>query len=383
MVVRARWAASHPEFAAATPAFPAFLVQTEREASEVPAAGESEEASISQEDVAAGRERVLQKMRAALAPRGPQEAPINSDHLVAAFVVRRGSMFRNGEVFVIAETSGSMPPGEQRIAYLIEACRAWSLSTQAGALSGVGLNVVIAHGGEFADYQAFGHVDQLSLRRGVCQSLTLINHVDGHVVQDRSWSLVILPASGRALDYVDVYTPFGEAAARPARERPARIYRPDRQVGLAAVLMLLIAAATFWLPVVGPFLAGFVGGRKGGGMAYVIAGVSMIAVPLLGLLLSIIILASRDPDNRWEAEIRRSVGLGVVVGGVVVAALYMLPLAVGAFVGGSTKNVRAYAEAQWARTATGGVPIQAPGPGSATTRPGGQPISQAAGGQQG
>ena len=50
-------------------------------------------------------------------------------------------------------------------------------------------------------------------------------------------------------------------------------------VGIAMFWMVMLSVLLFWLPLLGPFIAGFVGGRKAGGVIQ-----AAIAVFLPGLL---------------------------------------------------------------------------------------------------
>ena len=51
--------------------------------------------------------------------------------------------------------------------------------------------------------------------------------------------------------------------------------KPEGSIFKGAVWMLVLSTLLFWLPVAGPLIAGFVGGRKAGGvMAAIVAAVA-------------------------------------------------------------------------------------------------------------
>jgi len=92
-----------------------------------------------------------------------------------------------------------------------------------------------------------------------------------------------------------------------------------------ALWMLVISLLLFWLPFFGPLIAGFVGGKKSGGVGSAVGAVFLPAV-VLGVFLFILGTATGLPL------------IGVVTGGAVfllVAAGAVGPLLVGAIVGGA------------------------------------------------
>jgi hypothetical protein len=89
--------------------------------------------------------------------------------------------------------------------------------------------------------------------------------------------------------------------------------------------MLLISLLLFWLPFFGPLIAGFVGGKKSGGVGPAILAVFLPAI-LLGIVFFILGTATGLPL------------VGVVTGGtvfLVVAAAAVGPLLIGAIIGGA------------------------------------------------
>ena len=91
-----------------------------------------------------------------------------------------------------------------------------------------------------------------------------------------------------------------------------------------AVWMFLISLLLFWLPVLGPLIAGLVGGQKAGGVGAAIAAVFLPAV-FVGILLFVLFTAIGLPF------------VGVLTGGIAfltVAATMIGPLLIGAIIGG-------------------------------------------------
>jgi hypothetical protein len=92
-----------------------------------------------------------------------------------------------------------------------------------------------------------------------------------------------------------------------------------------ALWMFLISLRLVWLPVLGPLIAGLVGGKKAGGVGAAIAAVFLPAV-FVGILLFVLFTAVGLPL------------VGVLTGGiafVTVAATMIGPLLIGAIIGGA------------------------------------------------
>lgn len=98
-------------------------------------------------------------------------------------------------------------------------------------------------------------------------------------------------------------------------------------MGRGALWMLILAVLLSWLPVLGPLVAGFVGGRMVGEEKRAL-GVALIPAALLALVLWLILAVFDLPV------------LGAVAGfgALVVVAVQELPLLIGAWVGGSTQS---------------------------------------------
>jgi len=94
---------------------------------------------------------------------------------------------------------------------------------------------------------------------------------------------------------------------------------------VGAVWMLLISLLLFWLPLFGPLIAGFVGGKKAGGIGPALGAVFLPAAAI-GFLFFVLFTVTGFPL------------IGVLTGGaafLTVAAGMIGPLLLGAIVGGA------------------------------------------------
>jgi hypothetical protein len=93
----------------------------------------------------------------------------------------------------------------------------------------------------------------------------------------------------------------------------------------AAGIMLVLSLLLFWLPLAGPFIAGFVGGRRAGNGATAVT-IALLPAILLGGLVALVLSAVDLPV------------LGTLAGiGVFVAVLVQdIPLLLGAYAGAET-----------------------------------------------
>jgi hypothetical protein len=88
--------------------------------------------------------------------------------------------------------------------------------------------------------------------------------------------------------------------------------------------MTVISLLLFWLPLLGPFIAGFVGGRAAGGVGPAIIATFLPAVVFGVLLFALATILTGIP----------LLGALAAAGGVVVAIAHIGPLLVGAILGG-------------------------------------------------
>jgi hypothetical protein len=91
----------------------------------------------------------------------------------------------------------------------------------------------------------------------------------------------------------------------------------------AMLWMFLLSVLLFWLPVAGPLIAGFVGGRKAGSL-----GNAVLAVFLPGLIIGALLFFSASLLTGVPL-----VGLLAGMGGFAVAAIHIGPLLLGAIIG--------------------------------------------------
>ena len=98
----------------------------------------------------------------------------------------------------------------------------------------------------------------------------------------------------------------------------------------AMAWMIGLSVALFWIPFLGSLIAGFVGGRKAGGI-----GEGLIAAVLPGviLLLTSILLGSL---LGWIPVIGQLVGWMLGMGAWVLGFVNVVPLLLGAAIGGAT-----------------------------------------------
>lgn len=94
----------------------------------------------------------------------------------------------------------------------------------------------------------------------------------------------------------------------------------------AVVWMTVLSLLLFWLPVIGPLLAGFVGGRKAGTV-----GNAIIAVFVPGILAAVLLFLGLSALSGMPL-VGAIAGMGVFVA----ACLHIGPLLVGAIIGAAT-----------------------------------------------
>jgi len=90
------------------------------------------------------------------------------------------------------------------------------------------------------------------------------------------------------------------------------------------IWMAVISLLLFWLPVLGPLIAGFVGGKKAGSLGAAIMAVLLPAIVLGALLLLFSTALTGMP----------LIGAVAGIGGFVLALAQVGPLLIGAVVGG-------------------------------------------------
>lgn len=96
-------------------------------------------------------------------------------------------------------------------------------------------------------------------------------------------------------------------------------------VGAGIAWMVFISILLFWLPVLGPLVAGFVGGRKSGGVGNGLAAVFIPAIILAVILFTLGASITGVP----------LIGAVAGAGGFVLLIAEVGPLLVGAIIGGA------------------------------------------------
>jgi len=95
-------------------------------------------------------------------------------------------------------------------------------------------------------------------------------------------------------------------------------------IGSAILWMFFISLLLFWLPILGPFIAGLVGGKKAGGVGSAIIAVFLPAIIFGFLLFTLATTISGIP----------LIGAIAGAGGVILVLSHVGPLLVGAIIGG-------------------------------------------------
>ncbi|MEK6255906.1 MAG: hypothetical protein N2C13_01140 [Chloroflexota bacterium] len=90
------------------------------------------------------------------------------------------------------------------------------------------------------------------------------------------------------------------------------------------VWMFIISILLFWLPVAGPLIAGFVGGKKSGGIGGAIMAVFLPGILVGGCLFLVATLITGFP----------LIGAVAGFGGATIALAHIGPLLLGAIIGG-------------------------------------------------
>ena len=95
-------------------------------------------------------------------------------------------------------------------------------------------------------------------------------------------------------------------------------------VFLAAVWMLVISLLLFWLPFLGPLIAGVIGGRKAGGV-----GPAILAALVPAILAAVALFALATALTGVPL-----IGVVAGMGGFALVAVQVAPLLLGAILGG-------------------------------------------------
>lgn len=88
--------------------------------------------------------------------------------------------------------------------------------------------------------------------------------------------------------------------------------------------MFIVSLLLFWLPIIGPFLAGLVGGKKSGGI-----GKALAAVFLPGIVFALLLFVLASTLSGMPL-----IGAIAGAGGLVLSLAHIGPLLIGAIIGG-------------------------------------------------
>jgi hypothetical protein len=102
------------------------------------------------------------------------------------------------------------------------------------------------------------------------------------------------------------------------------IQKPKGSVVAAMLTMFFVSLLLFWLPVLGPLVAGIAGGKKAGGIAG-----AFLAVLLPSLIFGVILFVAVSTLTGLPV-----IGAVAGLGAVVLSLAHVGPLMVGAIVGG-------------------------------------------------
>jgi hypothetical protein len=102
----------------------------------------------------------------------------------------------------------------------------------------------------------------------------------------------------------------------------------DKQgsIGSAMFWMFVISILLFWIPILGSLIAGFVGGRKAGGV-----GSAIVAVFLPGIIFFVVLFLLAASLVGIPL-----IGIAAGAGGLWLSVLHVGPLLIGAILGGAT-----------------------------------------------
>ncbi|MGQ0764967.1 MAG: hypothetical protein ACT4OZ_04790 [Gemmatimonadota bacterium] len=103
------------------------------------------------------------------------------------------------------------------------------------------------------------------------------------------------------------------------------LVKPAGSISAGITWMIMLSVFLFWLPVVGPAVAGFVGGKRAGSVGGAIAAVFLPAILFGGLLFALATSMSGLP----------LIGAVAGIGGMALSLIHIGPLLVGAIVGGA------------------------------------------------
>lgn len=105
--------------------------------------------------------------------------------------------------------------------------------------------------------------------------------------------------------------------------------KPEGSVLMGMIWMAVISLLLFWLPAIGPLIAGIVGGKVAGGV-----GNGLLAALLPGLLLSILLALLSTLAAAPLGLFAPILGLMAGAGVFMLILVQIIPLLIGALIGG-------------------------------------------------
>jgi len=109
------------------------------------------------------------------------------------------------------------------------------------------------------------------------------------------------------------------------QEIEVTLNKPSGSIIAGALMMFIISLLLFWVPLLGPIIAGIAGGKKAGGMSKAVLAVFLPAI------LSTIILVSLAGSLTGIPLIGIIAGSGAVI----ISFIHVIPLLLGAMLGGA------------------------------------------------
>ncbi|MGH9583571.1 MAG: hypothetical protein ACRD4O_11605 [Bryobacteraceae bacterium] len=94
-------------------------------------------------------------------------------------------------------------------------------------------------------------------------------------------------------------------------------------IGRAILWMFVLSILLFWIPIIGPFIAGFVGGRKAGTVGNAIVAVFLPALVFAACLFFFASVLTGLP----------LLGFLAATGGLILVTAHVVPLLIGAIIG--------------------------------------------------